>query len=250
MNARFYAPSAEKSGDVIELREDEAEHLTRVLRLRTGAEIRVFDGRGHEFDAVVERAAKSAVHVRVGHARQPASREPGVAITLALAVLKQDNMDDAVRDAAMMGVAAIQPVVSARSETTLASLQRGKRVDRWHRIAVSSAKQCGRATVPAVLEPRPFDALPAALAQLGLPGPGLMFVEPGSGLETIGLHDLEAAPPREATIVVGPEGGWALTEIEQASAACRLITLDAPTIRAAAMPLVALTALFTLWRKL
>ena len=58
----------------------------------------------------------------------------------------------------MMGAAEIQPVVTARTEVTRASLLRGRRRERWERIAVSSAKQCGRATVPrrgAVVRPYP-----------------------------------------------------------------------------------------------
>jgi 16S rRNA (uracil1498-N3)-methyltransferase len=251
VNVRFLAPDAERSGDRVALPDEEAQHLTRVLRLKAGAAVRVFNGRGHEFDALVEKAAKSGVQVLVGAAREPAAREPRVAVTLAQAVLKGDSMDDVVRDAVMMGVAAVQPIVTARSEVTLASLRRGTRVERWGRIAVSSAKQCGRATVPAVLQPRELDAALAALSSMALAAPGLMFVEPGGlppeGGSHIALADLEGPPPRETTIVVGPEGGWDTAEIERASATCRFITLAAPTLRADAMALVALTALFTRW---
>lgn len=254
MNARFFAPDSEKSGDRIALPDEEAQHLTRVLRLKTGAAVRVFNGRGHEFDAVVEKAGKSGVQVVVGDAREPAAREPRVAVTLAQAVLKGDKMDDVVRDAVMMGVAAVQPIVTARSEVTLSSLQRGTRLERWRRIAISSAKQCGRATVPPILEPRELDALIAALRSMTLPGPGLMFVEPTvlppEGGSHMRLDDLDAAPPRETTVIIGPEGGWEPGEVERASAACRLVTLASPTLRADAMALVALTALFTLWREL
>lgn len=250
MNARFHAPDAEKTGDRVALPDDEAQHLTRVLRLRAGAPIRIFNGRGHEFDAVVEKAGKSGVHVVVGAAREPGAREPRIAVTLAQAVLKGDRMDDVVRDAVMMGAAAVQPIVTARSEVPLASLQRSRRLERWSRIAVSSAKQCGRATVPPVLEPRAFDAALDALSAMTLPGPGLMFVEPSASTDALTLADLDAAPPRETTVIIGPEGGWEDEEVERASATCRLVTLGAPTLRADAMPLVALTALFTRWREL
>jgi 16S rRNA (uracil1498-N3)-methyltransferase len=240
VNARFFAPDAQRPGDRVALPDEEAQHLTRVLRLKAGAAVRVFNGRGHEFDAVVEQAAKSGVALLVGGAREPAAREPRVAVTLAQAVLKGDKMDDVVRDAVMMGVAAVQPMVTARSEVTLASIQRGKRLERWGRIAVSSAKQCGRATVPAILEPRELDA---SLR-------GFMFIEPRTRADAVALREIDPAPPREATVIVGPEGGWEPAEVERASASCRLVTLDAPTLRADAMPLVALTALFTRWGEL
>src|SRR5688500_11289184 len=96
VNVRFHAPDA-VFGKVVALPEEEAQHLTRVLRLKEGATIRVFDGRGHEFDAVVERAGKSEVTVAVGAAREPGAKEPRVAVTLAPAILKGDKMDEVVR---------------------------------------------------------------------------------------------------------------------------------------------------------
>ena len=250
VHARFYAPGAEKAGDVVILPDEEAQHLTRVLRLAAGAAVRVFNGRGQEFDARVEAAGRRGVQVMVGLPRVPAAREPGVAVTLAQAVLKGDKMDDLVRDAVMIGVAAVQPIVTARTEITLASLRRGKRPERWRRIAISSAKQCGRATVPSILEPRPFEALPAALAEMTLPGPGLMFVEPSVSTDALALSELAGPPPRETTVIIGPEGGWSVDELARASAACRFITLGSRTLRADAMPLVALAAMFAVWKEL
>lgn len=245
---RFYAPAADKTGDLIDLPEDEAGHLTRVLRLKAGAPVRIFNGRGGEFDASVEAVARRRVRVRLRAARQ-ALAEPRVAVTLAQAVLKGDKMDDVVRDAVMMGVAAVQPIVTARAEVSLAALARSRRRARWERIAIASVKQCGRATVPAILEPRAFADVVGALGHLTLPGPGLIFVEPAAadGAQTLG--ELAAAPPRETTVLIGPEGGWAAEELERAAAVCRLVTLGGRTLRADAMAIVALAALFAIWRE-
>ena len=118
--ARFFAPAAGVPGDRILLPVDEAEHLTRVLRLSSGDRVRVFNGRGAEFEAVVDAADREGVRLTIGAPCVPAP-EPRVAITLAQAVLKGDKMDDVVRDAVMMGVAAIHPIVTARSEISLRS---------------------------------------------------------------------------------------------------------------------------------
>jgi 16S rRNA (uracil1498-N3)-methyltransferase len=245
---RFYAPAAERTGDLVDLPGDEAGHLTRVLRLKAGAPVRIFNGRGGEFDAVVEATAKGRVRVRLRTARE-VQPEPRVAITLAQAVLKGDKMDDVVRDAVMMGVAAVQPLVTARSEVSLAALARSRRRARWERIAISSAKQCGRATVPPILEPRSFADLVAALGHLTLPGPGLIFVEPAAADDAQTLGELAAAPPRETTVVIGPEGGWAADELDRAAAVCRLVTLGGRTLRADAMAIVALAALYAVWKE-
>ena len=247
MTPRFYAPSAERRGDLVDLPDEEAAHLTRVLRLKAGAPVRVFNGRGGEFDAAVDAVTRGRVRVRLGTAR-PVLAGPRVAVTLAQAVLKGDRMDDVVRDAVMMGAAAVQPIVTARSEVTLAALARSRRRARWERIAISAAKQCGRADVPPILEPRAFADAVAALGHMTLPGPGLMFVEPAAagGAQTLGEL---AAPPHETTVVIGPEGGWEADEIDRAAAVCQLVTLGGRTLRADAMAIVALAALFAVWKE-
>jgi 16S rRNA (uracil1498-N3)-methyltransferase len=232
---RFYAPGA-VTGRITPLPDEEGQHLTRVLRLTSGAPVRVFDGAGHEFDGVVDKAGKSEVLVAVGDRRPPTAPELRIPITLAQAVLKGDKMDDVVRDAVMMGVTAIQPIVTARTEVSLASLQRGKRQERWQRIAVSSAKQCGRAVVPAVFEPKVF-----------APASGLMFVEPAASANALNLTQIERRASGETTLFIGPEGGWAPDEVEQATSTCQLVTLRGPTLRADAMAIVAMSALLALW---
>jgi 16S rRNA (uracil1498-N3)-methyltransferase len=245
---RFFAPGAEQPGDITDLPHDEAQHLTRVLRLKAGAKVRVFNGRGAEFDAEVESLDKHHVSVLIG-APRTAAEEPRVAVTLAQAILKGDKMDDVVRDAVMMGAAAIQPMVTTRAEVTLANVARSRRCERWERIAIAAAKQSGRATVPAILEPRAFSDVVDALGHLTLPGPGLMFVEPSAAADTLGLGDMDDPPPRETTIVIGPEGGWDPQEIDQGASACRLVTLGGRTLRADVMATIALAALFALWRE-
>src|SRR5258705_6269627 len=126
VNARFYAPDARAPGDLITLPEDEGEHLTRVLRLKTGDMLRVFNGHGGEFDAIVDEAARRGVRVRVVAAAQPAP-EPRVAITLAQAVLKADKMDAVLRDATRHCVPHTQPPSTARSEGARGALARGER---------------------------------------------------------------------------------------------------------------------------
>jgi 16S rRNA (uracil1498-N3)-methyltransferase len=246
VNARFYAPDVQATGDVTALPDDEAQHLTRVLRLKTGDAVRVFNGRGGEFDAVIASVGRTGVEVRAGEARE-AAREARVSLTLAQAVLKGDRMDDVVRDAVMIGVAAIQPIVTTRTEVTRAALERGQRTERWRRVAVSSAKQCGRAVVPAILEPLSFEMLAQTIAAGRLSGPALMLVEPGATRESLALGDVDAAAPREATLVIGPEGGWTAEEIHAAAGLCSLLTLGGRTIRADAMAAVAISALFAHW---
>lgn len=244
MPGRFYAPDAVE-GATVALPEDEAQHLTRVLRLAAGACVVVFDGRGREFEAIVEKAGRSQVLVAVREPRAAALREPRAAVTLAQAVLKGDKMDDVVRDAVMMGAAAVQPMVTTHGDVTLAAVQRGRRRERWQRVAVSSAKQCGRAVVPPVLEAVTFNELVAAQTI----GPAVMFVEPGAAAKARPLSSLELEPPSEVALFIGPEGGWTPEEVEAGARVAHLITMGSRTLRADAMATVALAALFTLWKE-
>jgi 16S rRNA (uracil1498-N3)-methyltransferase len=218
-----------------------------VLRLTAGDRVRVFNGRGAEFEAIVDAVNREGVRLQVG-APCAAAPEPRVAITLAQAVLKGDKMDDVVRDAVMIGAAAIQPLVTARTEISIASLTSGRKRERWARIAVSSAKQCGRAVVPPILEPASFSTYAQPTSDTTASATVLVLVEPGVSSGTP-LGDLDTEMPSRATLLVGPEGGWTPEEVAAASALGPLVTLGKRTLRADAMALVALAALFARWRE-
>jgi 16S rRNA (uracil1498-N3)-methyltransferase len=238
---RFYVPDLPHEGALVALSDEEARHLTQVLRLELGDSVRVFDGRGREHDARVEVTARQRAEVRVG-AQAAAAPEVPVRLTLAAALLKGDKFDDVVRDAAMLGVSVVCPLVTARTEVPAARAGRVSRVDRWRRVSLNSVKQCGRAVVPEIAEPL---ALAEALAHL--PRPLIALAEPSLAVGT------EALPPRPdaATVLVGPEGGWSPAEVEALIATgATLFSLGRRTLRADAAPLVALTALLWEWKAL
>jgi 16S rRNA (uracil1498-N3)-methyltransferase len=213
-----------------------------VLRLGVGDEVEVFDGRGGLWRAEVVQASKKSAAIR---ALQPltAARELTVHLTLVVSVLKGDKMDDVVRDAVMLGAVAIQPVVSERAETSMAAMARSGRVARWQRIAVASAKQCGRAVVPPIHPAMPLEwcwTEKAAAARF-------MCVEPAAALGEVRSVQ-SVAKPRAGHIIVGPEGGWTEPEVAAAhDSGAILMSLGSRTLRADAVPIVALTALLTTW---
>jgi 16S rRNA (uracil1498-N3)-methyltransferase len=242
---RFYVPGVTSTSERVELPEDEAEHLVRVLRLGAGDEVDIFDGRGGLWRAEVVQVGKKAAVVRRLEPGVPAN-ELGVRLTLVVSVLKGDKMDGVVRDAVMLGVASIRPVISERSEIGLAALTRSSRIPRWQRIAVSSAKQCGRAVVPLILDPVPINVYWAGK----LEGARIMCVEPSSALgEVFGVQAIRKAAA--ADVIIGPEGGWAVPEVVAAhDSGAILMSLGDRTLRADAVPIVAVTALLTTWGEL
>src|SRR5262245_45890561 len=104
--ARLYASSVE--GNVAVLDPDEAHHVTRVIRLKQGDGVGVFDGAGHEWSGSIARVTSGAVEVSLETTEQPVP-EPAVHVTLALGMLKGDAMAEAVRDATVLGVRRIVP---------------------------------------------------------------------------------------------------------------------------------------------
>jgi 16S rRNA (uracil1498-N3)-methyltransferase len=244
MHARFFAPDLEPGASRVRLPLDEARHLLRVMRLGPGDAVRVFNGRGVECAGEVAAVDRDEVVVTVGEAVAAAAESP-TAITLAQAVLKGDAMDGVVRDAVMLGVAALVPLLSARVEGDRRSHAAGLRLARWQRIAVASAKQCGRAVVPVVSAPM---SLAACLSSVPAEA-RIALVEPTASLPAAGLGQMTGqAPPESLVLFVGPEGGWADEELRllegyQASA----LTLGSRTLRAESCALVGLSALHTVW---
>jgi len=164
---------------------------------------------------------------------------------LMAAVLKGAAMDDVVRDATMMGVARICPVLTEHIAVKPSMATRSENVERWGRVAIASAKQSRRATIPEVAPPIAFGA--AMSEDDG--GLRLMFVEPSAGRETRSVRSLLDQPaPSHVTLIVGPEGGWAAGEIDLATARGTLpVSLGSLTLRADAMPVAAITAVRILW---
>jgi 16S rRNA (uracil1498-N3)-methyltransferase len=241
---RFFAPSLDPGDEIVTLPKSEAEHLMRVLRLGAGDTVHVFDGRGHEFVGRVVSAARRDVRVQLVSPAEAAA-ESAIAITLAQAVLKGDTMDDVIRDAAMLGAVAVQPLVTKRAETTVAALRRGTRLERWRRIALAATKQSRRAVLPDVRSPLTLEDF------LGEPPPDLrvMLVEPEAGASIEPFAVLKTVrPPSDVSLIVGPEGGWVADEWRMAEErGTRLMGLGGRTLRADAVPVAAISILQFLW---
>ena len=243
---RFFAPGADRPDIVVDLPDDEARHLTQVLRLGTGDAVRVFDGRGREHAAVVTEAGRAGARVRTRSA-VAAPSEPGVRVTLGIALLKGRKLDAVVRDATMLGVHAVQPLVTTRTDVPARRFGAAA-TDRWTRIAIASAKQCGGAFVPHIHPPM---ALGRFLDDAGA-GAGLrvFLVEPAASAAVSPVRSLATGThPDAAVIAVGPEGGWTEAEVAHAvRAGFRPTLLGRRTLRAEAVPAAALSVLHFVWR--
>ncbi len=200
---RFHAPGARPPGRAA-LPEDAAHHAAHVLRLRSGDQVRVFDGDGHEFEARIQSLSGSRMVVDIGEAVDPRP-ESSLRLILALSPLKGDLMDLVIQKTTELGVSEIRPVLTERTDVEARPSAGGARDQRWRRIAATAAAQCGRAVVPPI-----HPALPlSGFVTLPLPERRVVLVESGP-------HPaLKALEPADAVVAfVGPAGGLAPADIE------------------------------------
>jgi 16S rRNA (uracil1498-N3)-methyltransferase len=219
-----------------------AQHVARVLRLQPGDELRLFNGDGHEYEARVGLIARDGVSVLVG-ARMDANRESPLQVTLLQGIARGEKMDLILQKSTELGVAAIRPLMSLRSNVRLSKDNMERKHEHWLGVIRSACEQCGRNRLPELLP-----ALRLADALTAVQEPVRLLLEPDDGAP--GLRQLALAENTVATriaLLVGPEGGFDSTEIAAAHAAgfrsCRMGPRVLRTETAALAALAALQAL-------
>ncbi|MDR3417579.1 MAG: 16S rRNA (uracil(1498)-N(3))-methyltransferase [Nevskia sp.] len=214
-----------------------AHHVGQVLRMRQGELLTLFNGAGGEYDAVIESVERRAVHVRVENYRE-IERESPLSVTLAQCVSKGERMDYAVQKAVELGVAAIVPLLSARSVVRLDGERWEKKLDHWRGVVASACEQSGRTRMPHVYPVQKLDAWLAASH------PGARFVLAPGGHH--GLHEVQRA--QEAVLLVGPEGGLADEEVALAvHRGFTALCLGPRVLRTETAGVAALAAMQVLW---
>ena len=196
-------------GATVDLPEDAAAHLVRVLRLREGDACVLFNGDGHDYDARIVATGKRGTEVEVLAARVVCNESP-LRITLLQGMARGEKMDWVLQKATELGVARILPVNSERSEVKLDAQRADKRLAHWREVVIAACEQSGRAHLPEVAAPQP---LPAAAAMRDGRG---FILDPFAGASLSRLPD---ATLQACTIAIGPEGGWSPRDREQLVAA-------------------------------
>lgn len=239
---RFYAPSsAFNTGRTsVHLEAEEARHLVDVLRLKPGDEAFVFDGEGREYRCLVaaegrdrRRSSTSGVVLEIKEEVDPARPESALQLTLCVALLKGEKFDLVVQKTTELGVWKIIPVLTKFADIRLKDSADGvRRTERWQRIALEASKQSGRARVPQIEAPCVFNALVETAIAEESKRTIIFFSE----REGRGLNEIIAqwnSLPLSLTAMIGPEGGWADEEINQARlCGWTIITLGGRVLRA------------------
>jgi len=234
---RFFVPLELSSGAEIELPERAARHCA-VLRLRRGDNVVVFSGEGGEFSAELTRVSRDDVRVRL-ISMQAVERESPLAITLAQCLSSSDRMDITLQKSTELGVSRIVPIASQRSVVRLSNERADRRIVHWRNVLVAACEQCGRNRVPEI------DAITDFADFLGVPGGEgrRLLLAPDASRD---LRDLE--PSRAVMLLVGPEGGLAPQERQQAEArGFAPIRFGPRVLRTETAPLAAIAAMQALW---
>ncbi|MBI3525205.1 MAG: 16S rRNA (uracil(1498)-N(3))-methyltransferase [Betaproteobacteria bacterium] len=239
MITRLYCPGDLASGRSVCLPPEAAHHALRVLRLRVGDELVLFNGQGGEYPGRVTEAART-LRVELSDWCD-VEREAPLALTLAQALPAGDKMDWVVQKAVELGVTAIQPLQAKRSVLRLAGERADKRTAHWRLVAVAACEQCGRNRLPEI---RPILDLPHYLAQPADENATRLLLSPQHGAH---LPDLPR-PAAAMTLLIGPEGGFDASEESAAlSVGFQAVTLGPRVLRTETAGLAAMAAIMALW---
>lgn len=235
---RFYCRAALSPGAHVELPEPVARHAVRVLRLPPGAPMVLFDGRGGEYLAHIQRIERERVVAELA-SWQEVERESPLAVTLVQALQAGEKMDFTIQKAVELGVRDIVPVESRRSVLRLSGERAAKRVAHWQGVAASACEQCGRNQVPLVA---PLERLDQWLAR---PANGALRLMLAPDADEA-LADL---PPASAVqLLIGAEGGLDPQEVLAArQAGFRPVRMGPRVLRTETAGLAALAILQALW---
>ena len=205
------------------LTEDEAHHAAVVARQKEGDAVRVFNGRGLQYVARIDKIQKN--FVRGTLLKKCEVRRVPLALTLCFVPNSRTGLEDVLDKGTQLGVTAFQPVLSARSEYDVLKKFDGKN-ERWHQIMVSACKQCNTPFIPQILPPVKFVQAVASSE------PSLIAYE-AEQTHTLAWGLAQLNHPASVRVFVGPAGGWTAEEIELARANHILpVTLGVNILRA------------------
>ncbi len=239
---RFYCPTPLVSATSITLPEGAARHAAKVLRLRVGEPVTLFDGSGGEYGARIAAIDREKVSVDVLEWHDIECESP-LSVTLAQALQAGEKMDLTVQKAVELGIARIVPLVSRRSVVRLEGERASRRVEHWRGVVASACEQSGRNRVPEVTS---LEGLERWLARPPAPDTLRLLLAPGAAQSLTTLAP--PAPGGRIELLIGAEGGLAPEEMELAmQAGFVALRLGPRILRTETAGLAALAALQCLW---
>jgi 16S rRNA (uracil1498-N3)-methyltransferase len=208
----FYVDPAAVTRPLVTLKGSEAHHIKNVLRLKPEDRIKLIDGTGNGYEAVIKTLDSEKVELEIRHEVQ-APENAGARILVAQAFLKEKKMDDLVRRLSELGIAGWIPFYSQRTVARPDKKRLAGRTQRWHRIATAALKQCRRQNMLEISEALTFDEVLGLSKSCDLK---IVFWENEAAPLGRDIRPISDHPLNSIMVMLGPEGGFAGAEIEMA----------------------------------
>jgi 16S rRNA (uracil1498-N3)-methyltransferase len=208
----FYIDPVAATKQPVTIESTEAHHIKNVLRLKPGDHLKLFDGTGYEYQAVISSIGTDKVEVEIQHKLQ-SDASAGARIMVAQAFLKEKKMDDLVRKLSELGIAGWIPFFSQRSIARPGKDRLAGRVQRWKRIATEALKQCRRKSMLEISDALTFDEVLELSKSCDLK---FVFWENETASLGRDMATKPGSPLKSIMVMLGPEGGFAEREIEMA----------------------------------
>ena len=225
-------------GDIATVVGQDAHHIARVLRMQVGESLTLCDARGTDYRCEIASITDGEVRASVKE-RVPSATEPTTAVTLYQGLPKSEKMEWIIQKCVEIGITRIVPVAMSRCVVKLDGKDVDKKTSRWQKIAAGAAEQSGRGILPEVTQPITF----AEMLRQTKDDFTVTFYEGGG----VPLASLVNEDTKEMSIVIGPEGGFSLDEIDKLrDNGAHIATLGKRILRCETAPLVALSVIMQL----
>ena len=233
---RVFSDQTLQEGSTVTLDEQEYHHSIKVLRLRTGDAITLFNGDGFDYQAVLtvlKREASAQIQ-----SKREGVKESSLKVTLVQGISRGERMDFTLQKSVELGVYRIQPTLTERTVVKLDSKRRENRMNHWRSIVISACEQSGRSVVPELLEPV---SLSDYIQQIKTSNTVKLVLSPTA---VRSIYQCAELADLQADVLIGPEGGLSDEEIEMAQKSGFILVQMGPRVlRTETAAVVALSVL-------
>jgi 16S rRNA (uracil1498-N3)-methyltransferase len=228
------------ANSILEVDADKARYLSRVMRLRVGDCVTVFDGRGAEYLATIATIGRSSATLHVGE-ETTTNTESNLRLHLVQGISRGERMDFVVQKATELGVKRITPVLTEFGVVKLDTARAEKRREHWQKVAASACEQSGRVRLPLIDTPIPLkNWFGNKTQQIDTE----IILKPGAAITLTGI----AEPATKVCLLIGPEGGFSDNEFEDAAiAGFQAVSLGPRVLRTETAAVAALAVMQSLW---
>lgn len=237
---RLYVSSELQPGTELQLNEEQARYIGRVLRLRVGDSLTVFNGDQGEFDATLTNVSRTTASIELQQHCRTETESP-LKVHLVQGCSRGERMDFVVQKATELGVKRLSPVLTEYGVVKLDATRAARRREHWQKIAASACEQSGRIRPPLIDTPLP---LKSWFGQRTRQPDIDLVLRPGAATALTSID----SPQTKVCILIGPEGGFSDSEYEDAAAAgFAAVSLGPRTLRTETAALAALAVLQSMW---